>query len=103
MISVGHDTNPAIIYTYLYNNDNSLTSDSVLPILESRAYDYHMLDGKFYIGSGIGIGDEYSGGSGSSGAVYLFDDGNNTDTADIRHHKIRDDEVKTLGFGFKQL
>ena len=75
MISVGHDTDPAVVYVYDYDSDNNLTENSSLTLSESRAYTSHILDGKFYIGSGVGSGDEYSSGAGTSGSIYLFDDG----------------------------
>jgi hypothetical protein len=89
MISIGHDTDPAIIYTYTYNS-GTLQANSVLPLFESRAYSSHILDGKFYIGTGIGSGDEYTSGSGSSGAIYLFDDGT-TQAIDPSLSKVVDD------------
>ena len=75
MVSLGHDIDPARINVYDYSTGSSLTGPFVLPLSESRAYDFHILNGKFYIGSGIGPGDVYVEGSGDSGAIYLFDDG----------------------------
>jgi len=75
MISVGHDTDPAIVYVYNYTVEG-LVENTPLPLSESRGYAFHELDGKFYIGAGTGQGDEYSEGSGSNGGtVYLYDDG----------------------------
>ena len=75
MISVGHDTDPALLYTYDYDSSYNLTENSPLSLSESRAYSSHVLDGKFYVGTGLGGGDEYSNGSGESGSIYVFDDG----------------------------
>ena len=75
MISVGHDNDPAIIYMYKYTVEG-LIEATPLPLSESRGYSFYELDGKFYIGAGIGLGNEYSEGAGSNGGVvYLFDDG----------------------------
>jgi len=73
LVSVGHDTDVSRIYVYDYVN-SVLTLSSILTVTESRAYCSHAMDGKLYIGSGAGIGDEYSSGAGD-GAVYLYDDG----------------------------
>jgi len=76
MISVGHNDDPALVYTYTYDANDNLTSDSSsLSLFESRALSSHILNGKFYIGTGIGGGDEYASGAGTSGAIYVFDDG----------------------------
>lgn len=88
MISVGHDVDPALLYTYDYDSSYNLTENNPLPLFESRAYTSHVLDGKFYIGTGIGDGDvtdpsvstgtsdlEVISGSGDSGAIYVFNDG----------------------------
>jgi hypothetical protein len=75
IISVGHDIDPALIYTYDYDSSYNLTESRNLPVSESRAYTSHVLDGKLYIGTGLGGGDEYTNGTGSSGAIHVFDDG----------------------------
>jgi hypothetical protein len=74
LISVGHDTDVSKIYVYDYTS-SGLSLSIILPVTESRAYCSHELNGKLYIGSGIGSGDEYSDGAGTGGALYLFDDG----------------------------
>lgn len=81
IISVGHDTDPALLYVYDYDSSYEITENSVLPMAESRAYTSHILNGKFYIGSGVGGGDEYSNGSGTSGAIYVYNDGTVTGVA----------------------
>lgn len=77
LVSVGHGNDPALVYVYNYTS-NGLVESIVLPLTESRGFSHHELDGKFYIGAGMGDGDEYSEGAGSSGAVYVFNDGTAT-------------------------
>jgi len=74
LVSIGHDIEPAKIYIYNYLGTELVEFD-MLTVFESRAYCFHELDGKFYIGSGIGSGNEYAEGAGQTGAVYLFNDG----------------------------
>ncbi len=71
LIGVGHDTDVARIYVYDYSANGLLLSNRLV-VTESRAYCSHELDGKLYIGSGTGAGDEYSGGAGSGGSIYLL-------------------------------
>ena len=79
IISVGHSTNIAKLYFYNYtytgNIVESIAFFDILSISESRIFCGYELDGRLYIGSGIGDGDEYISGSGSGGAVYIYDDG----------------------------
>ena len=74
IVSVGHDIESSKLYTYNYI-DGGLEDAEVLSISESRSYCSYELDGKLYIGVGIGDGNEYSEGSGSGGSLYLFNDG----------------------------
>jgi hypothetical protein len=77
-VSLGHPTKTADVYVYNYSlsaNIYSLALSSILSIGESRAYSAHELNGKLYIGSGIGSGDEYQEGVGTSGVVYVYNDG----------------------------
>ena len=89
IISVGHDTKPANIYIYTYQDDGTLVETSLLPLSESRAHTSHILDSKFYIGTGLGEGGiitgpsvvggtaeiEQTAGTGVSGAIYVYNDG----------------------------
>lgn len=79
VISVGSPTNVAklYLYNYLYNGNivESITLSETLSISESRIFCGQELNGKLYVGSGIGDGDEYIRGIGSGGAVYIYDDG----------------------------
>ena len=80
LISVGHSVNPSLIYVYDYTSDG-LKESIVLSLSESRGFGSHEVDGKFYISSGIGEGNEYSEGAGEGGALYLFDDGTSQNIA----------------------
>ncbi len=97
IISVGHNVNPAIIYVYSYTS-SGLIESLRLPLFESRGYSSHELDGKFYISSGTGEGDEYRTGSGDGGAVYLFNDGTsqNVDPSVSKIVEDVDDDVYAL-------
>ncbi len=74
LVSVGHDTDVSRMYIYDIDISGGQTLRSILPITESRAYCFHVMNGKLYIGSGAGLGDISASGAGD-GAVYLFDDG----------------------------
>ena len=74
LVSVGHDINPAKLYTYDYSTSGLIESE-ILIFTESRAYCAYELDSKLYIGTGMGEGDEYSEGSGNGGVIYVFNDG----------------------------
>ena len=78
IISVGHDIDPALLYIYDYDSNYNLTESSLMPLFESRAYSSHILNGKFYIGTGLGGGDEYINGAGDSGSIYVFEDATNS-------------------------
>lgn len=75
LVGVGHNTSTAKIYVYNYSS-NGLTLYKVLSPSESRAYCTIDLNGKLYIGTGAGSGEEgYHEGAGSGGAVYFYNDG----------------------------
>lgn len=79
-IGVGHasSSGKVYVYSYTYDTDGAISGVSLtatLPIAESRVHCAHELDGKFYIGAGIGPSDEYVSGAGSGGAIYSYDDG----------------------------
>ena len=79
-ISIGHPTRAAKVYVYNYTYStgtvvSSLSLSGILTASESRIFCTHEMDGKIYMGSGVGPGNEYSNGSGEGGAVYVYDDG----------------------------
>ena len=78
IISVGHDQDPALLYTYDYDSAYNITEGNLMPLFESRAYTSHIFNGKFYIGTGLGGGDEYLNGAGVSGSIYVFEDATNS-------------------------
>ena len=79
VIGVGNPTGIAKLYLYNYtysgNVVDNITFFETLSISESRIFCGYELNGKLYVGSGIGDGDEYINGVGSGGAIYIYDDG----------------------------
>ena len=78
IISVGHSSNVARLYVYNYNVvDNivdSIVFSGILNVSESRAFCSHEINGKLYVGTGVGPGEGSATGAGSSGVIYVYDD-----------------------------
>lgn len=82
IVSIGHDTELARIYVYNYTEEGNIYSlkfQEYFFLQESRAFCYQELNNIFYIGSGIGTGNEYKDGSGTAGGrIYAYDGVNST-------------------------
>ncbi len=77
IISVGHSSNIARLYTYNYNiSDNiveSIVFSDILNVSESRAFCNYELNGKLYVGTGVGPGEGSATGAGNNGVLYVYD------------------------------
>lgn len=80
IVSVGSDTDIAKLYIYEYQYDENgfftgYSSGITLAVAESRIYSYAIFNGLLYIGTGKGLGDEYSEGiAPNGGKVYYYDE-----------------------------
>lgn len=79
IVSVGHPTLPAFLYIYTYipgteNTSSSLSQRFQIPVDESRIHCFVQSEGSFYIGTGLGDGDEYNEyGAGEAGGIYKLE------------------------------
>lgn len=76
IVSVGDEIDTATLYVYSYSS-NGLSLDTTLPISESRAYSYEIINNVFYVCSGLGEVNEYGAYDGSGlygGRIYKLTD-----------------------------
>lgn len=72
LVGVGRDLNTATLYVYDYS---SFLMKRTIVFSESRCFCLHEINGKLYIGTGIGNGDGHSDGIGDGGCIYYYNDG----------------------------